>query len=389
MGIGGSVAADGDGYPGILGYQGPALSAVTEARIVPVGDEIERMMVRKSETEIALIRESARWCEHGHRLLQEYSRPGATEAEASWRAGHEATLAMLEIDYDWDFGRGEARMRAAIAASPGLAEPHISFSAYLAAMGRSSEAIAEARRGLELDPLSEPAAQTLGYRFYYARDDDSAIAQFGRTLERNPNAFVARTGLAHAARARRQRLGAFTVAFFVAYSVGLLLVAGEEVAWGQWFFHWKTPEAWSAVNVQHETTLHNVPGLDENLPGPKTAIYSQRSQDGKVILREAMARYVPADVAGGVKQGFSAPDATWFRGESIDYVRRVLMDRKARIYDYLDFDVASRLVADHIEGRENRRLLIWSLIVGLPLALLVGLPLRVLWRHRWRRRPTP
>ena len=53
-------------------------------------------MVRKSEAEVALIRESARWCEHAHRLLQEYSRPGATEAEASLRAGHEATLAMLE-----------------------------------------------------------------------------------------------------------------------------------------------------------------------------------------------------------------------------------------------------------------------------------------------------
>ena len=53
-------------------------------------------MARKSESEIALIRESARWCEHAHRLLQEYSRPGATEAEASLRAGHEATLAMLE-----------------------------------------------------------------------------------------------------------------------------------------------------------------------------------------------------------------------------------------------------------------------------------------------------
>ena len=52
-------------------------------------------MVRKSEAEIALIRESARWCEHAHRLLQEYTRPGATEAEASLRAGHEATLAML------------------------------------------------------------------------------------------------------------------------------------------------------------------------------------------------------------------------------------------------------------------------------------------------------
>ena len=52
-------------------------------------------MVRKSEAEVALIRESARWCEHAHRLLQEYTRPGATEAEASLRAGHEATLAML------------------------------------------------------------------------------------------------------------------------------------------------------------------------------------------------------------------------------------------------------------------------------------------------------
>jgi Xaa-Pro dipeptidase len=54
------------------------------------------MMARKSEAELALIRESARWCEHAHRLLQEYSRPGASEAEASLRAGHEATLAMLE-----------------------------------------------------------------------------------------------------------------------------------------------------------------------------------------------------------------------------------------------------------------------------------------------------
>jgi Xaa-Pro aminopeptidase len=56
---------------------------------------IEGMIVRKSESEIALIRESARWCEHAHRLLQEYSRPGATETEASLRAGQEATLAML------------------------------------------------------------------------------------------------------------------------------------------------------------------------------------------------------------------------------------------------------------------------------------------------------
>jgi Xaa-Pro dipeptidase len=96
LGITGGVGADQNGYPGILGYQGPPLSEETGQPVVPLAPFIESLMVRKSEAEIALIRESARWCEHAHRLLQHYTRPGATEAEASLQAGHEATLAMLE-----------------------------------------------------------------------------------------------------------------------------------------------------------------------------------------------------------------------------------------------------------------------------------------------------
>ena len=95
LGIERSIGADSDGYPGILGYKGPALSAVTGASVAGLGDFVESMMVRKSESELALIRESGRWCAHAHRLLQEYSRPGVTEAEASLRAGMETTLAML------------------------------------------------------------------------------------------------------------------------------------------------------------------------------------------------------------------------------------------------------------------------------------------------------
>jgi Xaa-Pro dipeptidase len=96
LGIRDAIAADEDGYPGILGYKGPALSDAARATVAPLGDVIEAMMARKSENEVALIRESGRWCAHAHRLLQEYSRPGATEAEASLRAGQETTLAMLE-----------------------------------------------------------------------------------------------------------------------------------------------------------------------------------------------------------------------------------------------------------------------------------------------------
>jgi Xaa-Pro aminopeptidase len=96
VGVTGKIGADQDGYPGILGYQGPPLSEVTESAVAPQARLIESMMARKSAAEIELIRESARWCAHAHRLLQEYTKPGVTEAEASLRAGHETTLAMLE-----------------------------------------------------------------------------------------------------------------------------------------------------------------------------------------------------------------------------------------------------------------------------------------------------
>jgi Xaa-Pro dipeptidase len=96
MGVTGTIGADQDGYPGILGYTGPPLSEVTAAEIVLLAPALEQLMARKSEAEIELIRESARWCEHAHRLLQEHTRPGATEAEASLRAGYEASLAMLD-----------------------------------------------------------------------------------------------------------------------------------------------------------------------------------------------------------------------------------------------------------------------------------------------------
>jgi asparagine synthase (glutamine-hydrolysing) len=75
-----------------------------------------------------------------------------------------------------------------------------------------------------------------------------------------------------------------------------------------------------------------------------------------------MDKYIPAQVTSREKQGFSAPDASWFKGESIDFVRRTLFDDHARIYEFLDKTAVQELVGDHLEGRENRRLLIWSLL---------------------------
>jgi Xaa-Pro aminopeptidase len=68
---------------------------VTGASVPLLGDDIEQMLVRKSPAEIELLRESGRWCANAHRLLEQYTRVGATEAEASLRAQQETTLAML------------------------------------------------------------------------------------------------------------------------------------------------------------------------------------------------------------------------------------------------------------------------------------------------------
>jgi asparagine synthase (glutamine-hydrolysing) len=107
--------------------------------------------------------------------------------------------------------------------------------------------------------------------------------------------------------------------------------------------------------------LSQVVELNENEPGHKAARYFERTRDGKLLLRKVMERYVPELVAQREKQGFSAPDASWFRGESIDYVRRRLW-ADARIYEFLDAGTVRALVSEHLEGRENRRLLIWSLL---------------------------
>lgn len=108
--------------------------------------------------------------------------------------------------------------------------------------------------------------------------------------------------------------------------------------------------------------LTDVVQLDENQPGRKIRQYFEKTRDGKMVLRKALRKILPDSITGAVKQGFSGPDARWFKGESIDYVRDMLCRRNARIYDFCDFETTIRLIGEHLSGETNRRLLIWSLL---------------------------
>lgn len=96
MGITKDLGADHDGYPWIFGYRGPSISELTGARVRQVTAFVEDQMMIKSPAEIALMRESVRWGNLAHMLLQRYTKVGLTETDVSLRASMDANIAMLD-----------------------------------------------------------------------------------------------------------------------------------------------------------------------------------------------------------------------------------------------------------------------------------------------------
>jgi TolB-like protein/Flp pilus assembly protein TadD len=97
----------------------------------------------------------------------------------------EAHLALSGVRFVlyWDWVEGEREIELAIALNPNLAEAHYEYAYHLMATGRFAEAIAEAKRALQLDPLSLTYEGTLAYIYSYTRQYDQAIAQYQRLAE--------------------------------------------------------------------------------------------------------------------------------------------------------------------------------------------------------------
>ncbi|ELY45428.1 M24 family metallopeptidase [Natronorubrum tibetense] len=87
------VAADAEGAPGTMGYEGPPL---TDHVNVDTQSWVPRLRWEKSDAEVDLIRESATWANLGHRYLAEYTEPGAHPVTVSQRASMDASRAMLD-----------------------------------------------------------------------------------------------------------------------------------------------------------------------------------------------------------------------------------------------------------------------------------------------------
>jgi TolB-like protein/Tfp pilus assembly protein PilF len=126
------------------------------------------------------------------RIATQALRLDETSAEAH------AALGFISAAYDWDWSGAEKEFQQALELNPGLAGSHVNYGWFLAWLGRFEEALAEARRGRELDPLSLPAIRNVGAILYCARNYDQAISEWQRALERDPNYVLVNADLGRA-----------------------------------------------------------------------------------------------------------------------------------------------------------------------------------------------
>jgi tetratricopeptide (TPR) repeat protein len=88
----------------------------------------------------------------------------------------------------WDIAAAEKEFRRAIELeSPASPIPHFWYGTCLAAAGRLDEAIAEAKRGQALDPLSAINNAGVAWMYHFARRDADAIEHARESLELDPD----------------------------------------------------------------------------------------------------------------------------------------------------------------------------------------------------------
>jgi TolB-like protein/Tfp pilus assembly protein PilF len=107
--------------------------------------------------------------------------PSLVEAHAS--LGH----ALL---HSWEWEESERAFKNGIEINAGYAAVHQWYAEYLAAMGRFDEAIEQALRALELDPLSLVYSADVGFMLYYARRYDEAIDRLQHTIDMDPDFWI-------------------------------------------------------------------------------------------------------------------------------------------------------------------------------------------------------
>jgi TolB-like protein/DNA-binding winged helix-turn-helix (wHTH) protein/Flp pilus assembly protein TadD len=100
------------------------------------------------------------------------------------------TLAEILYRFDRDMAGAEKEFRRALELNPNYAPARHWYSMYLAVVGRKPEALVQAQKACELDPLSPVVGANLAKILQESGEYDRAIAQAKSTLDLEPNSAV-------------------------------------------------------------------------------------------------------------------------------------------------------------------------------------------------------
>ena len=116
------------------------------------------------------------------------------------------------------------------------------------------------------------------------------------------------------------------------------------------------------VPVEHKLgdLSKEIEKIDENTEAKKK-VYREHD-DGKNVLRKAMEDYIPEQILNRKKQGFSAPDESWYRGENAEFIKEILLNSDTLCTQFINADYIKKTVDEHLHEGKNHRLLIWSFL---------------------------
>ncbi len=123
----------------------------------------------------------------------------ALDIDPSLAEGY-TSRAFVKLAYDWDWLGAEADFKRALELNPQYPTAHQWYASYLVQMGKFERARREIEQAQKLDPLSPIISSNAGFYSYFEHRYDEAIEQYQKTLEIDPNFWVARhyLGLAYA-----------------------------------------------------------------------------------------------------------------------------------------------------------------------------------------------
>ena len=119
----------------------------------------------------------------------------------------------------------------------------------------------------------------------------------------------------------------------------------------------------ASMSVSLET---RAPYLDKDVVDFAWALKQRDKLDnkkGKLILRQILDHYVPAELIERPKQGFSVPLDRWMRGELRDWTQQVLDSCRDSNAARLNYELVNELWGAHLDYRGNYAHQLWNIVV--------------------------